>query len=173
VDTVVVALAGLAALDAHLAAGHGGPLASERVRPLLDLEVPPSSGKTACGLSDWRLDSTNVPSQLLVGSTPHSRGNTQAGNRGSPVNGGQTSAPTAEAAFVDLGDLPEEPHEADGLDGLLHGADGNLAGAVRLLSCYRTTVGASCTSALRNTQPKTGPHSRFEKRFRGTKYRGT
>lgn len=27
-------------------------------------------GKTACGLSDWRLDSTNVPTQLLVGSQP-------------------------------------------------------------------------------------------------------
>ena len=117
-DTVVVALARLATLAADLEAGHGRPLASERVRPLLDVEVPPSSGKTTCGLSHSRLDSTNVPSQLLVGSTPHSRGVTQTGHRGRPVNGGQISAPTPEAAFADLADLSEEPHEADGLDGL-------------------------------------------------------
>src|SRR5271167_2714506 len=131
-DTVVVALARLAALAAHLEAGHGRPLASERVRPLLDLEVPPSSGKTTFGLSHSRLDSTNVPSQLLVGSTAHSRRVTQTGHRGCPVNGGQISAPTPESAFADLADLPEEPHEADGLDGLLHCANGNPPGAVRL-----------------------------------------
>jgi len=126
VDTIVAALAGLATLAAHLEAGHGRPLASERVRLLLDVEVSPSSGKTACGLSHSRLDSTNVPSQLLVGSTPHARGDTQAGHRGRPVNGGQISAPTPEATFADLADLSEEPHEADGLDRLLHCANGNF-----------------------------------------------
>ena len=103
VDTIVGALAGLATLAAHLEAGHGRPLASEGVRPLLDVQVPPSSGKTACGLSHSRLDSTNVPSQHLVGSTPHSRGDTQAGHRGRPVNGGQICAPTPEAALRRLG----------------------------------------------------------------------
>jgi hypothetical protein len=40
-----MALAGLAASAPHLEAGHSRPLASEGVRSLLDVEVPPSLGR--------------------------------------------------------------------------------------------------------------------------------
>ena len=44
-DLVVSFLAGLAAMAAHPEAGHSGPLASEGVCALLDLQIAPPSWK--------------------------------------------------------------------------------------------------------------------------------
>src|SRR5215475_13548815 len=56
-------LAGMAALAPHPEARHGRPLASERVRSLLDMEVAAKARATDGGCLDSRPDSTDESSQ--------------------------------------------------------------------------------------------------------------
>jgi hypothetical protein len=106
--SVVAILVGLAAMSADGPTRHGHRLASESFRLVLDMEVAAPVGKTAHNCRDSRLDSADEPRQPVVGSTPHSRGTAQGGNRGGAIDGGQVSATAPEAAHADLTNIPDQ-----------------------------------------------------------------
>src|SRR5215831_10746346 len=43
----------------------------------------------------------------------------------------KVSAANAQTTLADVANVPHKSHDADGVDGLLYGADGHLSGAVR------------------------------------------
>jgi hypothetical protein len=94
-------------------------LAPLSVRVVLDAEITAASWKTERGRRNSQLDSEAEPSEAVVGSTPHSRGTAQVGNRSSTIDRGQISFPTSEAAFPDLANFLDQSHGADGLQRLL------------------------------------------------------
>src|SRR5580692_10686144 len=63
-------------------------LAPPSVRLVLDSQITPASGKTERGRRDSPLDSRDVPSEPVVGSTAHSRGTAQARNRPRTIDRG-------------------------------------------------------------------------------------
>ena len=92
IDTLTIALltlalSFLALLAAYLEARHGQPLASESVRPLLDVEVAPETETTDGGRLHSRPDSTDESSEQIVGSTSHPWRASQVGNRSGAIDG--------------------------------------------------------------------------------------
>src|SRR5215813_11225764 len=85
-DSVVLGMAGVAALAPYPEARHGPPLASERVRSLLDVEVAPKARATGGGCLDSRPDSTDESVQQVVGSTENSWRAPQVGNRSGAID---------------------------------------------------------------------------------------
>src|SRR5215813_5475218 len=69
-----------------LKARHGRPLASERVRSLLDVEVAAKARATGGGCLDSRPDSTDGSSQQAVGSTENPWRAPQVGNRSGAID---------------------------------------------------------------------------------------
>jgi hypothetical protein len=65
---VVLGVAGLAALAPYPQARHGRPLAAERIRSLLDVQVAPGTGKPGGGRLASGPDSTDESSEQVVGS---------------------------------------------------------------------------------------------------------
>src|SRR5215469_10054208 len=124
-------MTGVAALAPYPEARHGRPLASERVRSLLDVEVAPKARATGAGCLDSRPDSTDESSQQAVGSTENPWRAHQVGNRSGAIDCWQVSAANAQPTLAYVANVPHESHGADGFDGLLHGADGHLSGAIR------------------------------------------
>jgi Integrase core domain len=109
---------------------HGGGLAPQSFRLVLDQEITSPPRKTGGSCGDSRLDSVHEPSEPAVGSTPHSRRTTQVGDQGGVIDGGQISAPTRKAAFADLASLPGKSCGTDGFHRLLHSSDRDLPGSV-------------------------------------------
>src|SRR4030095_4612531 len=85
----------------------------------------------ACGRCDPRPDSADEPSKQVVGSTSNPWRAPQVGNRSSAIDCRQVSAANAQTTLANVANVPHQSHDADGFDGLFHGADGHLSGAVR------------------------------------------
>src|SRR5215813_10393161 len=124
-------MAGVAALAPYPEARHGRPLASERVRSLLDVEVAPKTRATGGGCLDSRPDSTDESSQQVVGSTENPWRAPQVGNRSGAIDCREVSAANAQTTLANVANVPHESYGADGFDGLLHGTDGHLSRAIR------------------------------------------
>src|SRR4029434_1363454 len=124
-------VAGLAALAPYPQARHGRPLAAERVRSLLDMEVAPETRTTVGDCLDPRPDSTDESSKQVVGSPSNPWRAPQVGNRSSAIDCRQVSAANAQTTLANVANVPHQSHDADGFEGLLYGADCHLSGAVR------------------------------------------
>ena|ERR1700730_7655837 len=144
--SVVAILVGLAPMSADGPTRHGHRLASESFRLVLDMEVAAPVGKTAHNCRDSRLDSADEPRQPVVGSTPHSRGTAQGGNRGGAIDGGQVSATAPEAAHADLTNIPDQSGGADGLDPTSVPFRPQHSRFYLSSSCCRMLDAARCTS---------------------------
>src|SRR5262249_48589979 len=53
------------------------------------------------------------------------------GNRSGAIDCREVSAADEQTTLGNVGNVPHESYGADGFDGLLHGADGHLSGAIR------------------------------------------
>jgi len=120
----------------HRAAGHGGPVASGRVAPLLALEVAiPPQRATAGGPRNPGPGSAHGSRQPDLGSTTSPRRTPEAGLRGLRADRlalhAQKAGPGRLGAEMD--DLSPESPVRHCRDGLLHRTHRPFRGAVRLL----------------------------------------
>src|SRR5215469_14593078 len=113
--------------------GHGGGLATEGVQNLLGQSVTAKKGRSTA--SEFGAPSVNPAHggrELVLGRASHSRGIAQAGNR--DLGGARFLAkcPRTGSPLPRLGGFPEQPCAGFGLGRLLHRADRQLSGVVRV-----------------------------------------